>query len=488
MYEKVNRNRERDSQYMKRWIGLLLTVCIAISFAGCFRVDPNIRPVTSDESEYINVNDLISDDSNESSTTSEASESSMYENESSSENTVNSSSAITTKASSNTSGTTKAGTTTKTSGTTTQPSQTGGEFRAVWVSYIELSTLFNGKSEAEVKSAIDLIMDNSVSYHMTAVIFHVRANGDAYYKSSLFKAAKSVATVIAGGFDPLAYAVESAHKRGLELHAWVNPYRIGTDLSYKSSSCNDYYSYGDRYYYTPTSETAQKLILDGIRELVNNYAIDGIQYDDYFYMNGSVPDNTPASFETDAYAAYKSAGGTMVVADWRRTNVNALVRGTYSLVHGRNGCVFGVSPFFKYDTTFSRMYADTKMWMANAGYVDYMCPQIYFGFENQTAAFNKQVDIWLGYPRHSSVKLYVGLAMHKTGMTTDVNAGTGNQEWIQHGDIMKRSVEYLRTKSKCDGMMFFSYSFFRPDTLRTPSYDASVAQQEITNLLAILAK
>ena len=132
---------------------------------------------------------------------------------------------------------------------------------------------------------------------MNAVILHVRANSDAYYKSKIFKPVKSVQALIAGGFDPLAYAVQAAHKRGLQLHAWLNPYRIGTDESYAvgdnakqdvwfSKFSNSQYN-RRCYYYIPTSTTAQKTILDGVREIVEGYDVDGIHFDDYFYPNNS---------------------------------------------------------------------------------------------------------------------------------------------------------------------------------------------------------
>ena len=103
---------------------------------------------------------------------------------------------------------------------------TDTEFRGVWVSYIELNSMFKNKTAAQAKQSIDGMMDNCLSFGMNAVIFHVRANSDAYYQSKLFQPAASVTSLLNSGFDPLSYAVQAAHARGLELHAWVNPYRI----------------------------------------------------------------------------------------------------------------------------------------------------------------------------------------------------------------------------------------------------------------------
>lgn len=341
------------------------------------------------------------------------------------------------------------------------------EMKGVWVSYIELNAMFKNKTESAAKLAIDQMMDNCVSYGLNTVFFHVRANSDAYYKSSTFKPATSVANLIYNGFDPLAYAVAAAHSRGLQLHAWVNPYRIGSDLSYRISGV-DYFQKGGKYYYVPTSANAQKLILDGLRELTRNYAIDGIQYDDYFYPTGLMS----SSVESFEAADYEASGKKMSVADWRRAAVDALISGSYQVAHAKN-IVFGVSPSHDYDKTYSQMYADTHKWLAQPGYVDYMCPQIYFGFLHGSSPFDKMVDQWFALPRASGVKLYVGLAIYKGGIADDTWAGSGRNEWATYNDIMKRSVEYLRAK-KVPGMIFYSYTYFES------------AKAETENLLPLL--
>ena len=352
------------------------------------------------------------------------------------------------------------------------------EMKGVWVSYIELNTIFENKTESAAKLAIDQIMDNCVSYGLNTVFFHVRANSDAYYKSSLFKPAASVANLIGNGFDPLAYAVASAHSRGLQLHAWVNPYRIGSNLSYRVSGV-DYFQKEDKYYYVPTSAGAQKLILDGLRELTLNYAIDGIQYDDYFYPTGM-----SASAESCEAADYEASGKKLSVADWRRAAVDALISGSYQVAHAKN-IVFGVSPDHRTDFNYSSKYADVTKWMSKPGYIDYMCPQLYFGFKHQSSPFDKRVDYWMSLPRASGVQLYVGLAIYKGGIADDTWAGSGRNEWATHNDIMKRSVEYLRAK-KVPGMIFYSYTYFDPNNHYPPGSQADTVQKEVENLLPLL--
>lgn len=353
------------------------------------------------------------------------------------------------------------------------------EFRGVWVSYMEMNTLLNGQSPDGAKAALDKLMDDCVSYHLNAVVLHVRANSDAYYESSLFPAAAAAAPLLEQGFDPLAYAVQAAHARGLELHAWLNPYRVGANPENKR--CDDVFLSGDRTYYIPSSTAAQKLILDGVREIVRRYDVDGIQYDDYFYPPGGVPEDGPADFEAEDFAR----SGMDDIARWRRTHVSALVRATNVAVHEREGCVFGVSPAAAIDHDIQKLYADVKEWMGTAGYMDYICPQIYYGFENSANPFDRALDQWLSLPRTDSVKVYVGLALYKAALADDSYAGSGRLEWSQNSDIIKRAATLTREVG-C-GMIVYSYSYFDPAGRGELSGDAlETARREVENLLPVL--
>ncbi len=355
--------------------------------------------------------------------------------------------------------TTTTTTTTTVTTTTKKPStQTSGEFRATWVSYIELDKLLQScKTVDQAKKAIAGIFDTAVKFKLNTVFFHVRANSDAYYKSSYFKPAATAKKLLDAGFDPLAYAVQIAHQRGISLHAWVNPYRAGKNTTYLVNGIPTFSDKDKRYYYVPTSSKAQQLILNGIRELVNNYAIDGIQYDDYFYPSDVLEENTIYSYENVDYEAYKKSGGQLSIANWRRAAVDSLISATHTITQAK-GRIFGVSPAVNADNTYKKLYADPKKWMAESGYIDYICPQIYTGFEHQGSPFDKMTDTWLSYKRHASVTLYVGLANYKAGLSSDPYAGTGKTEWATHNDVLKRSVLYLRSK-KIPGFAFYSYSY-----------------------------
>ena len=220
-----------------------------------------------------------------------------------------------------------------------------GEMRGVWVSYLD----WNGwaKDEAGYKKAMDQTLDLCVQKGLNAVFLQVRPDGDAMYPSQYFPWSKFASGKQGKnpGYDPLAYAVQAAHQRGLQLHAWINPYRITGYLNRYSDLCasnpaiawaKDGDSSNDRwvlcqngeYYYNPAIPQVRQLIIDGVKEIVTNYEVDGIHFDDYFYPN---LDDSKAETWFD-YPEYQAGGTSLSVAAWRRNNVNELVKGVYSAV------------------------------------------------------------------------------------------------------------------------------------------------------------
>ncbi len=372
--------------------------------------------------------------------------------------------------------------------TTALPDQKA-ERLAVWISYFELNTVFSAcKTVADAEKAIDAMMDTVQAARMNTVFFHVRANGDAYYRSVRFAPAAAVSQLMTNGFDPLAYAVQAAHRRNIELHAWINPYRIGKDPQYAVEGYPTLQDAAGRQYYVPTASSVQQLILEGVREVLS-YGVDGVQYDDYFYPENALEEETVYPFEEADYTTYRKGGGTLSVGNWRRAAVDSLVAGTHALVHA-TGAVFGISPSHNAQKTYTAMFADAKKWLAESGYVDYVCPQLYFGFDNETAAFTELADTWMAYPRDASVSLYAGLALYKIGLKTDAWAGeNGKHEWIDHNDVIKRQILYARAKGY-DGLCFYSFSYLTPEQVTTAEFaksnDVTVAKQEIENLLTVL--
>ena len=347
------------------------------------------------------------------------------------------------------------------------------EFRAVWVTYYEVASLMKG-SAAATRDAIDAMLDYCAGAGVNAVFYHVRAYSDAYYHSAVFPQNRSVRALIEGGFDPLTYAVAAAHERGLQLHAWINPYRIGTTAD--NARCDDFFEFNSRYYYNPASKAVRALILDGIRELVAGYDIDGIHFDDYFYPDGISAD--PQPFDVGY------TGGDL--AAWRRAQVSALIRDGYALVHSlKEGVAFGVSPAANLENNLGRLYADVPTWMAE-GWLDYVCPQMYYGFKNAGQPFDQAVAQWCALPRADGVRIYVGLALYKAGLLEDTWGGrSGKTEWIDDGgDMLARQLRLLRSRDDVDGFALFSYGYLMPTTFQDDDNDLTIAATEIENLLA----
>lgn len=361
------------------------------------------------------------------------------------------------------------------------PLPTTTAVKAVWVPFMEVNELLSSEHVPTAETAIAACMEDCRQKGFNTVYFHVRANSDAYYGSTVFTPHPKAASLLAQGFDPLAYAVEQAHARGLELHAWVNPYRIGADASY--ARCADIFEYGGKWYYDPSSETVRSLVVDGVRELVTGYSVDGVQFDDYFYPDGAVTASGPSSFEEERFVAYQTAGGRDSVSDWRRCQVSALVAAVRSVCHEREGCLFGISPAYNIDHVRDNLYADVEEWARTEGYVDYLCPQLYFGFQHQTASFETLLTRWCALERCDSVSLVIGLGMYKTGLAEDTYAGYGKTEWADGGDIIARQIALCR-RYKTDGVALYSHQSFAV----TDDRDGAVIQAETDAMIRALSQ
>ena len=380
-------------------------------------------------------------------------------------------------------------------GTVSGGSSGSGEMRGVWVSYLD----WNGwaKDEAGYKKAMDQTLDLCVQKGLNTVFLQVRPDGDAMYPSQYFPWSKFASGTQGKnpGYDPLAYAVQAAHQRGLQIHAWINPYRITGYLNRYSDLCasnpaiawaKDGDSSNDRwvlcqngeYYYNPAIPQVRQLIIDGVKEIVTNYEVDGIHFDDYFYPNLD-DSKTETWFD---YPEYQASGTSLSVAAWRRNNVNELVKGVYSAVKSiRPQASFGISPegYLQNLRKDTRQFTDVDTWMTQSGYVDYLMPQIYWGFEakqnGQAAgyAFTNCLNEWVTLKKKGNVKLYVGLALYKTG--TDAADGNEVPEWQRYHDIMKREVQAGRATGQVSGYCFYDLS----------SLTRAAAAEEVANVTAL---
>ncbi len=388
--------------------------------------------------------------------------------------------------------TTKATTTTSTTAATTYtpPSNGNGytavnykEMKAVWIAFLEYDTMLKGKNESQFTANIGKAFDNAVDMGLNTVIVHVRAHGDAYYESELFPWASRVTGTVANApsFDPLEIMVQQAHNRGLSIHAWINPFRVMEDS--KITSVPDKYPIGawygdsskngtylvkvktngvDFWYLNPAYPEVRKLIADGVSEIVSKYDIDGMHIDDYFYPT------TDNSFDNVAF----TASGQKVRSSWRMENVSSAVKGIYDAVKAANKSVmFGVSPQGNIENNYNNMYADVKKWCSTTGYLDYIAPQIYYGFQNKYKPYAQTVKDWDEIITAPNIKLIVGLAAYKIGGTTD--------EWGSYTDIIKRQIVHARETSNYAGVILYRYdSIFNPAGSVKSKVEAEIANFE----------
>ena len=368
------------------------------------------------------------------------------------------------------------------------------EMRAMWISYLEFLDM--PKTENNFRNAIDKKFDQCVDYGMNTVIVQVRADSDAMYESQVFPWSKFASGTQGKdpGYDPLEYMIQAAHKRNLEFHAWINPYRItGYKMSWSEVSDDnpakirtaDGSVKNDRnvllhngfYYYNPSSEDVRQLVVDGVREIVERYDVDGIHFDDYFYP--SLSDKSEETWFDKP--EYEASGSKMSISDWRRENVNLLIREVYRVIKAHDeDILFGVSPAGNVDNLRSNSsnFVDIDTWMSQDGYVDYIMPQLYWGFETKTVrgeaapwAFGTNLKTWINLKKQGNVDLYIGLNVANAGSAIrDYNEVS---EWIRYDDILARQVRMARDSGEVGG-----FAFFRHDTFETEA-----AQKEVTNLI-----
>lgn len=360
------------------------------------------------------------------------------------------------------------------------------EKRAVFISYIELGEYIRGKDNNTSKNNINKMLDNIKEDNFNMVILHVRPFSDAIYESSIFPYSRYVADKEGDnpGYDILKYFLGEAHKRKIEVHAWINPYRVRntTDTS-DISKDNPAYKYlntnhvkiieNKGIFYNPASNEVTKLIVDGIVEIVKNYDVDGIHFDDYFY-----PDDT---IDLENYQEYINAGGTLTLSDYRLNNTTNMIKEVYTAIKSINkNILFGISPEGNINNNYEFNYVDTKKLVSEDGYIDYIMPQIYFGFLNESLPFIDTLHMWNSLIKAPNVKIMAALAFYKAG-NNDTFAKSGENEWVENNDIIKKQVLTSRNVNKYNGFCLFRYSFLYNDEYKN---DALI--NEYNNYLSIV--
>lgn len=353
------------------------------------------------------------------------------------------------------------------------------EMRGVWVSYMELSMENeSSKTQKAFEDKFTEIAQKSRKSGFNTLIVQVRPFCDALYKSSYFPWSH-ILTGTQGEnpqYDALQIMCDICKENNLKIHAWINPYRVSSNETPKKLSDNNPYIKNSEIgiktdngiFLDPSNETAQQLISDGVKEIAENYDVDGIQFDDYFYPTED------ESFDKKQYEAYVEKYGkenSMSLDNWRMQNVNTLICKVYRTIKSVDSSVeFGISPQGNIGNN-DGLYADVKSWCTCKGFADYICPQIYFSLENPALTFEDCLDSWTSLDFDENVKLYVGLGGYKAG-----NGEYDEETWLLSDSILADEYDILRNNKSVRGFMLYSYSCLEDDT----------AKKEINNLINAL--
>lgn len=360
------------------------------------------------------------------------------------------------------------------------------EKRAVFISYIELHNNLRGKGTKEMKNTIDEMLDNAKDFGFNMIILQVRAFSDAIYPSSIFPSSRSVVNTEGDPlpFDILEYFIKKAHQKNLELHAWINPYRISNDTDTSLISKNNpAYSMlntssvqiidSKGIYYNPASSKVESLILEGIYEIITNYDVDGIHFDDYFYPSS-------LTIDEEEYKMALNDNNSLTLQEFRLSVITSLVKKTYDLIKDYDkNILFGISPDGNIDNNYNSNYVDTRLFCSEMGYIDYIMPQVYYGFLNSVKPFESTIKSWNNLITNN-IDLIPALAFYKTG-NIDNYAKEGINEWMEYNNIIAREVMLSRELSNYKGFAIFRYDSLFGNDLTDTSF---LEKENLKNILS----
>jgi len=354
-------------------------------------------------------------------------------------------------------------------------------FRGVWVATVENIDFPKHATRAEFERDYLAVVSTLRKLNFNAVIFQVRANNDAFYPSTLNPWSRWLSGtegVGIAGFDPLKFMIAEAHKRGLEYHAWLNPYRVASStpkrkMDYlKTLAPNNFARrHPELVLEVPLKNNQYQLILNPgepqvinfvvatVQEIIRNYDVDAIHFDDYFYPYDGTGNVDAATFK-------KYGAGIASIADWRRNNVDTLIYNIHNAISAYNRRTgrkvqFGISPFGIWGNakdipggsptsgsqSYSKQFADTRKWVKRE-WIDYIVPQVYWPFGRDVAPYAAITDWWCAQVRGTRVRLYIGLGVYQMG--------GANPMW-QNPDETAAQMRFNSSRSQVSGEVFFSY-------------------------------
>lgn len=345
------------------------------------------------------------------------------------------------------------------------------ELRGVWVATVSNLNFPSGSSlsAAEQRAELDSIVDIAAQYRLNAIFFQVRPECDAVYASDIEPWSRYL-TGTQGqdpGYDPLLHLVQAAHSKGIEVHAWLNPYRAKANRNSSAATTHiseqlpEYaYEYGSLLWMDPGAAPVRDYLSEVVLDLATRYDIDGIHMDDYFYP---YPQSGENFGDGATYAAYQNDGGTLDLGDWRRSNVDQMVQRLHGELQSAAPDVrFGISPFGIYRPgmppgitgldQYAEIFADPKLWIEQ-GWVDYLAPQLYWPSTQTAQAYEPLLEWWSALS--SERYIFAGNFLDKIG---DSSAWTVDEFRTQ----VSSSRQYASAGSR--GNIFFTIRSFEADT------------------------
>lgn len=379
------------------------------------------------------------------------------------------------------------------------------EMRSTWltlVSNIDWPSTKGTSASAQQKQKQELTayLDHLEEMNMTSTCLHIRTMGDAAYPSEYAPWSSYISGTrgVSPGWDPLAFFVEECHKRGIEAYVWLNPYRWSSDglntwstemdLEWKNKDMLIVGDNGTYVTFNPALKETRELIVNVIKEIVNNYAIDGMLFDDYFYPSGGTTESSSAP----DYDDYLASGTTMSIGDWRRRNVNDMVADCYNTikelrpdvrfgigpagVSSKSASLYGLPSLSSYgssasDWQYAQIYCDPLTWMYE-GTIDFISPQLYWETTHSTNGYEELTHWWSDAADKLNCHFYSSQASYKIN-----NSGWGINEMI-------KQVEHNRTYAKNNncGTIYYNTNTFKSNmsSLKNGVYSTPALTPEIT--------
>ena len=322
-----------------------------------------------------------------------------------------------------------------------------------WLPYVKFPEIMQGRSGESFREKTAEFLEDAAADNINTVYFHVHPMGDAYYSSQIYPKG----AYYDGSFDPLEIFLDEAHKRDISVHAWINPLRLQTEN--EINGLPDSYivkrwikddlpfvkNVNGCWYLDPGYPDTVELLVNTVNEIVENYEVDGVHIDDYFYPT------TDPDFDSEGFAM---SGGTDLAA-WRTENVSRFVKEMYDTVKAHDErLLFGISPQGNIRADYETLYADVRRWGSENGFCDYIVPQVYFGFENETMPFMQVLQEWTELVKNSNVSLVIGLAAYKLGREDKWAGREAELEWINDPDIINKQIAAVQS-SGADGYSLY---------------------------------